>query len=80
MSQECHNEQNSTRSSHRRMFAKSSMAVHLVAVHLMGVYLMGVYLNGHVLVRRLGGKVVAFRRQNRVRQLKDTQPIGFLYL
>jgi hypothetical protein len=28
----------------------------------------------------LGGKVVAFRRQNRVRQLKDTWPIGFLCL
>jgi hypothetical protein len=25
----------------------------------------------------LGGKTVASRRQNRVRQLKDTQPIGF---
>jgi hypothetical protein len=28
----------------------------------------------------LGGKVVAFRRQSRVRQLKDTWPKGFLYL
>jgi hypothetical protein len=28
-------------------------------------------------VTDLGGKVVAFRRQNRVRQLKDTWPIGF---
>ena len=31
-------------------------------------------------VRRLRGKVVAFRRQNRVRQLKDTRPIGLSYL
>jgi hypothetical protein len=28
----------------------------------------------------LDGKVVAFRRQNRVRQLEDTWPIGFLCL
>jgi hypothetical protein len=31
-------------------------------------------------VTDLGGKVVAFRRQNRVCQLKDTWPIGFLCL
>jgi hypothetical protein len=33
-------------------------------------------LRQQVEVTDLGGKVVAFRRQNRVRQLKDTWPIG----
>jgi hypothetical protein len=38
-----------------------------------------IYLRRRGHVRRLGDKVVAFRRQNRVRQLKDTWQIGFLY-
>jgi hypothetical protein len=37
----------------------------------------GAVCQARALLSDLGGKVVAFRRQNRVRQLKDTWPIGF---
>jgi hypothetical protein len=40
----------------------------------------GSFRNISAVVRRLGGEVVVFHRQNQVHQLEDTWPIGFSYL